>query len=129
MIESLIKLSIRNKLVVLSGVILITLWGSYSITKLPIDAIPDITNNQVLIITQNPNFSAFEMEKFVSAPIELAMSNLPGLEEIRSISKASLSNVTLIFKDEMDIYLARQMVFEKLLQLKNDMPPEFGNQR
>lgn len=127
MIESLIKLSIRNKLVVLSGVILITLWGSYSITKLPIDAIPDITNNQVLIITQNPNFSAFEMEKFVSAPIELAMSNLPGLEEIRSISKASLSNVTLIFKDEMDIYLARQMVFEKLLQLKNDMPPEFGN--
>lgn len=127
MIDQLILYSIRNKYVVLSFVILAFLWGSYSVTRLPIDAIPDITNNQVLIITQNSNFSAYEMEKFVSAPIELAMANLPNLEEIRSVSRASLSNVTLIFKDEVDVYLARQMVFEKLLQLKNDMPPEFGN--
>lgn len=127
MIDKLIIFSIRQKYVVGFFILLILGWGSYSVYKLPIDAIPDITNNQVLIITQNPNLSAYEIEKFVSSPIELAMANIPGLVEMRSVSRFSLSNVTLIFEDDMDVYKARQMVFERLLQLKNDMPPEFGN--
>lgn len=126
MIDKLIEFSIKNKLVVGFFVLALVVYGSYSVTKLPIDSQPDITNNQVLIITQNPNLAPYEIEKFLTAPIELAMSNVPGLLEIRSISKYSLSNVTLIFKDEVDVYRARQLVMERLKELEREMPADMG---
>lgn len=126
MIEKLIAYSVKNKLVVGFFVLCLVGYGTYSVSKLPIDAQPDITNNQVLIITQNPNLAPYEIEKFITAPIELAMANIPGLVEVRSISKYSLSNVTLIFKDDVDVYRARQLVLERLKELERDMPADLG---
>lgn len=126
MIDKLIAFSIKNKLAI--GILTLVLigYGIFSITRLPIDAVPDTTNNQVQIITQNPNLAPYEMEKFITAPIELAMANLPDLVEVRSVSKFSLSLVTLVFKDEVDIYRARQLVMERLKELEKDVPPEMG---
>lgn len=126
MIDKLIEFSVKNKLFI--GIItgILSVYGIYSISRLPIDAVPDITNNQVQIITQNPNLAPYEIEKFLTSPIELAMANVPGLIEIRSISKFGLSSVTLIFKDEVDVYKARQMVLERLKELEKDIPEEMG---
>jgi cobalt-zinc-cadmium resistance protein CzcA len=122
MIDRIIIFSIRYKLIVLAATAALIIAGTLAIVKLPIDALPDITNNQVLIITQNPNLAAYEMEKFVTAPIELAMANIPDLVEVRSISKFSLSNVTLIFKDNVDVYKARLLVLERLTELQKNLP-------
>jgi cobalt-zinc-cadmium resistance protein CzcA len=126
MIDKLIIFSIRNKLTIGILTLILAVFGTYSISKLPIDAVPDVTNNQVQIITQNPNLAPYEIEKFITAPIELAMANIPGLLEIRSISKFGLSSVSLIFKDDMDVYRARQLVLERLKELERDIPPELG---
>ncbi len=126
MIDKLIAYSIKNKLTVGALTMLLALFGAYSISKLPIDAVPDVTNNQVMIITQNPNLAPYEIEKFLTAPIELSMANVPGLVEIRSISKFGLSAVTLVFNDDMDVYRARQLVLERLKELERDVPPEMG---
>ncbi|MDX2190899.1 MAG: CusA/CzcA family heavy metal efflux RND transporter [Bacteroidota bacterium] len=126
MLDRLIEFSVKNKLTVgiLTG--LLFLYGSYSVTRLPLDAVPDVTNNQVTIITQNSNLAPYEMEKFITSPLELSMANLPGLIEIRSISKFGLSNVILVFKDDVDVYRARQLVMERLKELEADMPAELG---
>ncbi|MDX2196332.1 MAG: CusA/CzcA family heavy metal efflux RND transporter [Cytophagales bacterium] len=126
MIDNIIIFSVKNKLIIAIFTLLIVIYGSYSLTKLPIDAVPDVTNNQVLIITQNPNLAPLEIEKFITSPIELAMANLPGLVEVRSVSRFSLSNVTLVFKDEVDVYRARQLVMERLKELEKDMPPSLA---
>lgn len=126
MIDSLINYSIKNKLTIGILTLILVLSGAYSVSKLPIDAVPDISNNQVQIITQNPNLAPYEIEKFLTAPIELAMANVPGLVEIRSISKFGLSSVTLIFNDDVDVYRARQMVLERLKELERDIPKEMG---
>jgi heavy metal efflux system protein len=122
MIDKIIIFSIRYKFIVLAATLALIVSGTIATFRLPIDALPDITNNQVLIITQNPNLAAYEMEKFVTAPIELAMANIPDLVEVRSISKFSLSNVTLIFKDEVDVYKARLLVLERLTELQKSLP-------
>ncbi len=122
MIDRIIIFSVRYKLIVLAATAALIIAGTFATIKLPIDAVPDITNNQVLIITQNPNLAAYEMEKFVTAPIELAMANIPDLVEVRSISKFSLSNVTLIFKDNVDVYQARLLVLERLTELEKNLP-------
>ena len=101
-------------------------WGGYALTKIPLDAVPDITNNQVQIITQSPALATQEMEQLISYPIELAMANLPGVEEIRSISRFGISLVTVVFDEEMNIYLARQLINEKLDQVKEEIPLGFG---
>jgi cobalt-zinc-cadmium resistance protein CzcA len=126
MIDFIIRFSIRNKLLVGLLVVGIIGWGSYALTRIPLDAVPDITNNQVQIITQSPALATQEMEQMISYPIELAMSNLPGVEEIRSISRFGISLVTVVFDEDMDIYLARQLINEQLDRVKEEIPEGFG---
>lgn len=122
MIDALISFSVRNKWVVLGLVGLLSLWGTYSLTKLPIDAVPDITNKQVNVITLAPNLGPVEIERFITSPLEIQLSNIKGLTQIRSISKFGLSSVTVVFEDATDLYWARQQVFERLSTVKKDLP-------
>jgi cobalt-zinc-cadmium resistance protein CzcA len=127
MIERLIEFSIKNKLII--GVLIFTLtgWGVYSLNQIPIDAVPDITNNQVQVITKAPTLAAQEVEQFITFPIEISMRNLPDVVEIRSISRFGLSVVTVVFKEDMDIYLARQLISEQLKTAEEDIPQGFGS--
>ena len=101
-------------------------FGSYSLTKLPIDAVPDITNNQVLVITSVPSLGATDIERLITFPIEQVNSNLPGLIEIRSFSRFGLSLVTIVFDDNTDVYWARQQVTERLQIVKDELPKGLG---
>lgn len=126
MLDKVIGFSIRNKLVIAIITLALIAWGSYSITKLPIDAVPDITNNQVQVITQSPSLAAQEVERLISFPVEQAMATIPKMEEVRSISRFGLSVVTIVFKDNADIYWARQQVSEKLSLALKEIPPHVG---
>ena len=126
MLSKIIQFSIKNKLVVLLGLFALVLGGIYSISKLPIDAVPDITNNQVLIITSVPSAGAPDVERLITVPIEQATRNVPGIIEQRSFSRFGLSLVTLVFKDDIDIYWARQQVSERLITVKSQMPDGMG---
>lgn len=126
MIDNIIYFSIKNKLIIGLFVIGLIGWGAYAITQVPLDAVPDITNNQVQIITQAPNLGTEDIEQFVTYPVEVAMANLPGVIEIRSVSRFGLSVVTIVFNDEMGIYLPRQLVNEKLMMVKEEIPEGFG---
>ena len=126
MIDRIIEFSVRNKLIVGLLVLLMAAFGVYSASKLPVDAVPDITNNQVLLITVSPSLAAPEVERLISMPIERVMASLPELKEMRSISRFGLSNVTVVFNDNVDIYRARQEVSERISQLKNVIPPGIG---
>ncbi|UZR97480.1 CusA/CzcA family heavy metal efflux RND transporter [Chondrinema litorale] len=126
MIKHIIAFSVQNKLLVAMLMVVLIIGGIWSITKIPIDAVPDITNNQVQVITQAPNLGTEDIEQFVTYPIELAMSNLPGVTEIRSISRFGLSVVTIVFEDGMDTYLPRQLVSEKLPEIEERIPDGFG---
>lgn len=126
MLDSIIKFSIKNKLVIGIMTLLLILWGSWSATKLPIDAVPDITNNQVQIITLCPTLAGQEVEQLVTFPIEQSIANLPDLEEIRSISRFGLSVITVVFDDDVDIYFARQLVNEKLKEAEEKIPKGIG---
>jgi heavy metal efflux system protein len=126
MLNSIIAFSVKNKLIVGLMVIALIITGVYQATKLPIDAVPDITNNQVLVITQAPAYGANDIERLVTFPIEQANSNIAGLKEIRSFSRFGLSLVTIVFDDDIDIYWARQQVSEKLLQAKTQIPQGIG---
>lgn len=122
MLDNIIKFSIKNKLIIIIMTLFLIAWGLWSGSKLPIDAQPDITNNQVQVITQNPSFAGQEMEQLITFPIEQAVVNVPGIEEIRSISRFGLSVITIVFKENIDIYFARQLVSEKLNQVQDQMP-------
>lgn len=126
MLDKIIDFSINNKLIVGLCTLVLIGVGIWSITKVPVDAQPDITNNQVQVITQASNLSTVDIEQFVSYPIEIAMSNLPGVTEIRSVSRFGLSVVTIVFEDDMDTYLPRQLVSEKLLEVEQEIPSGFG---
>jgi len=126
MINKLIDFSIRNKFIIGLFTLALIAWGSYSIKQIPIDAVPDITNNQVQIITQSPNLAAPEIEHFITYPIELAVQNIPGVIEVRSISRFGLSVVTVVFKDNMGAFLPRQLVDEKLKEAQENIPDGFG---
>lgn len=102
------------------------LWGIYSVTRLSIDAEPDITNNQVQIITQAPTLGALEVEQYITAPIELAMANIPKVIEKRSISRSGISVITIVFKDNADIYWARQQISERLKEAEANIPQGLG---
>ncbi len=126
MINKIILFSIKNKLII--GLMMIA-WiavGIYSMQKVPVDAVPDITNNQVQVITVSPNLGTEDIEQFVTYPVELAMSNLPNVIEIRSVSRFGLSVVTIVFEDKIGTYLPRQLVAEKLSEVKQEIPPKFG---
>jgi heavy metal efflux system protein len=126
MFNKIIQYSINNKLVValilLSGVI----WGISSMLQLPIDAVPDVTNNQVVILTQCPTLASQEVEQYVTAPLELKIANLQGVEEIRSTSRQGLSVITIVFNEAIEMYKARQMVSEQIKMAEQNIPIEFG---
>ena len=102
------------------------IWGVFSLMNLPIDAVPDITNNQVQIVTTSPSSGAEDIERFVTFPVEQTMATIPEIEEIRSFSRFGLSVVTIVFNEDTDIYWARQQVAERLSEAKNSIPPGFG---
>ena len=126
MINKIIDFSINNKFII--GLLTLTIVGAgiWSMTQVPIDAVPDITNNQVQVITQAPNLGTEDIEQIITYPVEVAMSNLPNVEEIRSISRFGLSVVTIVFDDDMGTYLPRQLVAEKLNDIKGQIPEGFG---
>jgi cobalt-zinc-cadmium resistance protein CzcA len=126
MLSKIIQFSIKNKLIILLGLFALVIGGVYSISKLPIDAVPDITNNQVLIITSVPSAGAPDVERLITVPIEQATRNIPGMIEQRSFSRFGLSLVTLVFNDDIDIYWARQQVSERLITVKSQMPEGMG---
>lgn len=126
MFSKIINFSIRNKLVIAILTIFLIIWGSYSLSQLPIDAVPDITNNQVQIITQAPTLGAQEVEQFITMPIELEMANISDLTERRSISRSGISVITLVFKDNVDIYWARTQVNERLTEAEKKIPKNVG---
>ena len=126
MINNIISFSIKNKLVVALFTVALVFAGLWSMTKVPLDAVPDITNNQVQVITQAPNLGTEDIEQFVTYPVEVAMANLPGVIEIRSVSRFGLSLITVVFEDDMGTYLPRQLVAEKLTEVKSEIPAGFG---
>lgn len=126
MFDKIIKFSIHNKLVIGALTLALIVWGIYSLTRLPLDAVPDITNNQVQIITQAPNLGAQEVEQYVTAPIELAMANIADVIERRSISRSGISVITIVFRDNVDVYWARQQVSERLREAEAIIPKGMG---
>lgn len=127
MLDKIIHYSISNKVVVGLFTLAIIVAGLYSLSKLPIDAVPDITNNQVQIITAAPSQSALDIERFVTFPIEQTMATIPEISEIRSFSRFGLSVVTIVFKDNTNVYWARQQVSERLHSAAEQIPPGIGN--
>ncbi len=127
MIDRLIGFSINNKLVIKLFILGLIVWGGYALTQLPIDAVPDITNNQVQVITTAPSLAAQEVEKLITFPIEITMATIPDVEGIRSFSRFGLSVVTIVFKDHVDVYWARQQVNERLTEAKNQIPTGVGS--
>ena len=126
MLQKIIKLSISNKLIILLITAAIFGFGLFSLTQIPIGAVPDITNNQVQVITTSRNLSTQDVEQFITYPIELEMANLPGVKEIRSVSKFGLSVVTIVFDDNLGTYLPRQLIAEKIKTAAEKIPKGFG---
>ncbi len=122
MLEAIIAQTLKYRNFVILGVLVLVALGVYSYLKLPIDAFPDVTNVQVEILSVAPGLSALEIERFVTYPIENAMRGLPDVVQMRSITKFGLSVVTIVFKDEVDIYFARQLVFQRLDEAKSNVP-------
>ena len=126
MLDKIIAFSIKNKFIIGLMTLALIIWGIWSTTKLPIDAVPDITNNQVQIITNCPTLAGQEVEQLVTSPIERSISNLPDLIELRSISRFGLSVITVVFDDDVDIYFARQLINERLKEAETKIPKGIG---
>ena len=126
MLERIIQYSIHHKLIVLLFTAGIVGFGLYSLSNIPIGAVPDVTNNQVQIITTSRTLATEDVEKFLTYPVELEMANLPGVKEIRSISKFGLSVVTVVFDDDLGTYLPRQLIAEKIKSAEEKIPAGFG---
>ncbi|MGE0129226.1 MAG: efflux RND transporter permease subunit [Blastocatellales bacterium] len=127
MINGLIRFAVAQRLIVLLMVALLIGAGAYSLQSLPIDAVPDVTNVQVQVLTAAPSLAPLEIERQITFPVEVAMSGLPDIEEIRSVSKFGLSAVTIVFDDSVSIYFARQLVLERLSQAREQIPPGIGS--
>lgn len=126
MLGKIIQYSIHHKLIVLLFTAGIVGFGLYSLSNIPIGAVPDVTNNQVQVITTSRNLATEDVEKFLTYPVELEMANLPGVTEIRSVSKFGLSVVTVVFEDKMGTYLPRQLIAEKIKSAEEKIPAGFG---
>ncbi|MFA9220008.1 MAG: efflux RND transporter permease subunit, partial [Sediminibacterium sp.] len=126
MLSRIIQFSVGNKLII--GILTLALigWGVYEVTQLPIDAVPDITDNQVQIITVSPALGATDIERVITVPIEQAISNIPGRKELRSFSRFGLSLITIVFDEETDVYWARQQIAERLQQVQGSIPAGIG---
>jgi cobalt-zinc-cadmium resistance protein CzcA len=127
MLNTIIRFSVRNKLIIGLFTLALMVWGGINLRQLPIDALPDITSNQVQIITVSPSLAAPEVERLITFPLEQANANIPGIKEMRSISRFGLSVVTIVFSDETDIYWARQQVGERLGMVREQIPASAGN--
>src|SRR5215217_3818908 len=127
MINGLIRFAVSQRILVLLMVTILIGAGVYSFQRLPIDAVPDVTNVQVIILTPAPSLAPLEIERQITFPVEVAMSGLPNVEEIRSTSKVGLSFVTVVFDDSVNIYFARQLVNERLAQAREQIPTSVGN--
>lgn len=123
MFEKLIAFSLRQRVLVLIGTLALIIGGLYAFTRLPIDAVPDVTNNQVQVLTKAPALSPLEVEQFVTFPMELALKSIPDLVELRSVSKAGISVITVVFEEDVDVYFARQLILERLREAEEDLPP------
>ncbi|MBL7818893.1 MAG: CusA/CzcA family heavy metal efflux RND transporter [Saprospiraceae bacterium] len=126
MLDKIILFSIKNKFIVGLFTLALVLWGVYSLSRLPIDALPDITNNQVQVISVAPTLAAQEVEQFITYPIEQSVKTVPRITELRSISRFGLSVVTVVFEENVDIYWARQQVGEKLKEAESKIPKGVG---
>src|SRR5512136_1577392 len=122
MLERLMAASLRNRLLVGLGLVLVVAIGAWSVVTIPIDAFPDVTNIQVEIVSTAPGLSPLEIERVLTYPIESAMRGLPGLVTMRSATKYGISVITLVFRDDVDIYFARQQVHERLSETSRSMP-------
>ena len=126
MIERILEWSLKNRVMVIIASALMIVGGLSAMLRLPIDAVPDVTNVQVQILTSSPALGPEEVEKFVTTPVEQGMSGLPNVVEIRSSSKFGLSAVTVVFEDDTDIYFARQQIGERLAAVRENIPPGYG---
>lgn len=127
MLDNIISFSIKNKIIIGLMTLLLIIWGAWSATKLPIDAVPDITNNQVQIFTACPTLAGQEVEQLVTFPIEQRIANVPRVAEIRSISRFGLSVITVVFEEDVDIYFARQLIGERLKEALESIPAGIGS--
>jgi heavy metal efflux system protein len=121
-IAGLLEFSLQQRVLVVSLACLLAVGGVFAFQSLPIDAFPDVTNVQVQILTQAPGFSPVEVERFITFPIELQMTGMPGLAEVRSLSKFGLSQITVVFRDDINIYFARQIVLERMIEARQSLP-------
>jgi cobalt-zinc-cadmium resistance protein CzcA len=126
MIEKIISFSVNQKLITGLLLLVFTGWGLYSVTQLSIDALPDVTNNQVQCITNAPNLATQEVEQFITYPLEMEFKNVPDLVELRSISRSGLSVITIVFKDHVPIQVGRQLIAERIKMAEEEIPKEFG---
>lgn len=126
MLNAIIRFSVRNKLIISLFIGAWIVWGTIELFRLPVDALPDITSNQVQVITVSPTLGALEVERLITFPVEQASSTISGIKEIRSISRFGLSVVTLVFDDDRDVYWCRQQVGERMLLVRDEIPKEAG---
>ncbi|HOW41157.1 MAG TPA: CusA/CzcA family heavy metal efflux RND transporter [Bacteroidales bacterium] len=126
MLNRILDFSLKNKLIVILFTITMVIFGLFAVYKIPVGAVPDITNNQVQVITTSGNLSTQEIEQFITTPVEMEMANLPSVSEIRSVSKFGISVVTVVFKDNIGTYLPRQLIAEKLKTASANIPEGFG---
>src|SRR4051794_14635805 len=127
MFDNLIRFSLKSRGFVLLMLVALAGTGVYSLLKLPIDAVPDITNLQVMALTDAPALGPEEVEQFITIPVENAMNGIPRIAEVRSITQFGFSSVTIVFEEGTDIYWARQQVNERLMQVREDIPEGFGS--
>lgn len=126
MLERITDLSIRQRVLMVVAGLVILASGFWVVPRLPIDAVPDVTNVQVVVLTEASGLSAEEMERFVTYPVEMAMTGLPSLSELRSVTRGGLSAVTIVFDEGVDIWFARQLVTERIRDVEGQIPPQFG---
>ncbi len=126
MLNKIIEFSIKNKLLIILITLGLIIYGLFELRKLPIDAVPDITDNQVQIITVSPSLGALDIERFITFPLEQINYNIQGIKEMRSFSRFGLSVITIVFNDDIDLLVARQQVAERLQQVSKDIPTNLG---
>lgn len=126
MFKAIVRFSIKKKLFVGLTTLFLLIGGIYAMLTLPIDAVPDITNNQVQIVTVSPTLAPQEVEQLITMPIEIAMSNIMNVEDIRSVSRFGLSVVTVVFKESVPTLDARQLINEQIQSVAGEIPPELG---
>lgn len=126
MLQKIIHFSIHNKIVIGIMTLALIIWGVWSATKIPVDALPDITNNQVQVITTAPTLAAQEVEQLITYPIERSLSNIQGLVEMRSFSRFGISVITVVFDETVNVYFARQLISEKLKDAEQQIPAGVG---